>query len=82
MRFPLKACFSARVASEADYNIGTGAGILAAKWNVVPAIGELGENPREDRVPVLSSPQPARDPQPDQIGVGALGEPAPPHGHG
>jgi hypothetical protein len=30
----------ARVASEADYNIGTGAGILAAKWNVVPAIGD------------------------------------------
>ena len=30
----------ARVAAEADYNIGTGAGILAAKWNVVPAIGD------------------------------------------
>ena len=30
----------ARVAAEADYNIGTGAGILAAKWQVVPAIGD------------------------------------------
>jgi len=30
----------ARVASETDYNIGTGAGILAAKWRVVPYIGD------------------------------------------
>ncbi|HCP46947.1 MAG TPA: hypothetical protein DIU15_12950, partial [Deltaproteobacteria bacterium] len=30
----------ARVAAETDYNIGTGAGILAAKWRVVPYIGD------------------------------------------
>ena len=34
----------ARVAAEAAYNIGTGAGILAAKWNVVPAIGDKQPN--------------------------------------
>jgi hypothetical protein len=30
----------ARVASEADYNIGTGAGILAVKWLSTPSIGD------------------------------------------
>jgi hypothetical protein len=34
----------ARVAAEAAYNIGTGAGILAAKWNVVPAVGDKQPN--------------------------------------
>ncbi|MCP4868514.1 MAG: hypothetical protein GY898_07325 [Proteobacteria bacterium] len=29
-----------RVAAEADYNIGTGAAILAVKWNAVPIIGD------------------------------------------
>ena len=29
-----------RVAAEADYNIGTGAAILAVKWNAVPVIGD------------------------------------------
>jgi hypothetical protein len=38
----------ARVASEADYNIGTGAGILAIKWLSTPSIGDNQPGVAED----------------------------------